>query len=309
MHNIALQATSCYNSVTIKMLTSAMLQASARVRHIHWRNVSMSTLPPHAQNDNTYPVPATSGIYKITCIPTGKIYIGSSVNVRDRRTSHFGSLRQNKHANLHLQRAWNKYGESAFTFEVLELVLPISLTAREQYWLNKLKPFNRRGFNILPIAGSPSGYKHTPEAIDKIRASNSRRKLSTESIEKIRQANTGKKYLPGRAKSPEHREKLRQARLGTKLSPETREKVRQAGIGRYRSPEAIEKQRQSVLGRKKSPEAIEKYRKIAQERWKLSPAEIESIQIDHDSGMTYRQIIKKYGIGGTRLAKILRGEV
>jgi len=53
-----------------------------------------------------------------------------------------------------LQAAWNKYGPDVFTFEVLEYVLPMSLTAREQYWFEKLKPFDKKGFNLDRVAGS-----------------------------------------------------------------------------------------------------------------------------------------------------------
>lgn len=103
--------------------------------------------------------PLASGIYKITCLANKKIYIGSATNLRKRRNSHLHALRQNKHENSILQRTWNKYGEQSFTFEVLELVLSVLLTAREQYWFNKAKPFDKKGFNLLREAGSPLGIK------------------------------------------------------------------------------------------------------------------------------------------------------
>jgi very-short-patch-repair endonuclease len=89
------------------------------------------------------------------------------------------------------------------------------------------------------------GYRHTPEA-----------------REKIRQANIGKQI------SPEHREKLRQARLGHKASPETREKISQFRRGHKLSPEQREKRRQMMfgikphLGCKHSPETCEKLRQL-----------------------------------------------
>lgn len=68
-------------------------------------------------------IPQTSGIYKWTCTTTRKIYVGSAVNLRMRWYNHKTSLRKNKHVNSLLQRAWNKYGEECFVFEVIELVL------------------------------------------------------------------------------------------------------------------------------------------------------------------------------------------
>ncbi len=265
----------------------------------------MDTIPPRVNYGYYSFIPQTSGIYRIVCTITTKFYIGSAINLRDRCQRHFWALRQNKHENQHLQRAWNKYGEQSFTFEVIELVLIPFLIEREQFWFDKLSPFGKRGFNILPIAGSPLGYKHRPESIEKIRESNRRRELSPETLEKIRRANLGKRYPLGRTFSLEHREKLSQAKLGTSLSSETREKIGQASRGRKHSPEHIEKQRQAMLGREKSPEHREKLSQAAQDRWKRHPEEIEAIRSDYASGMTYRQLVKKYGIGTTQLVQIL----
>src|SRR6266702_5002666 len=103
-------------------------------------------------------IPATCGIYRITNTTNGMFYIGSAVNLYKRRGTHSYYLRRNAHHNPKLQAAWNKYGEASFTFEVVEFVLvPELLTAREQYWLETLKPFGRKGFNIARIAGSSLG--------------------------------------------------------------------------------------------------------------------------------------------------------
>ncbi len=171
-------------------------------------------------------IPAASGIYKITCTANKRTYVGSAINLRRRRKDHFSKLRENKHSNLHLQRAWNKYGEQSFAFEVLDLVLPMSLTAREQYWFNKLRPFGRRGFNIAHDAIS--------------------NKPSSETREKMRQAALGRKM------SPEARERMRLAQIGKKHLPEAIEKIRQGNLGKKMSPESIEKRQQSRWGRREA---------------------------------------------------------
>lgn len=61
-----------------------------------------------------------SGIYKIKNTKDGKVYIGSSVDVVDRLYKHRYKLKNNKHFNLHLQRAWNRDGEESFVFEKIE---------------------------------------------------------------------------------------------------------------------------------------------------------------------------------------------
>lgn len=213
----------------------------------------MTTLSPHANNGNSSPLPLTSGIYKITCTVTGKFYIGSALNLRRRRHSHFSELRKNQHHSIYLQRAYNKHGADAFIFEVLELVLPMSLTAREQYWLDKLKPFGRKGYNIAREAGSSLGIKQSPEHIEKHRQALLGRKHPPEELEKMRRFK----------RTPEHNEKVRQSHLGSKRSPESRERMRQAQqghAGHKLTSENKEKLRQANLGRVKSPEEIEKMR-------------------------------------------------
>ncbi len=63
-------------------------------------------------------------VYQITfpgC--SHKRYIGSGIagtSGRDRQ--HIKTLRRGKHHNSHLQNAYNKYGEEAIRFEVVEVV-------------------------------------------------------------------------------------------------------------------------------------------------------------------------------------------
>ncbi len=117
-------------------------------------------------------IPRTSGIYQITCTPTGKIYIGSAIDLHLRRQQHLADLRASRHVNRHLQNAWNKHGEAAFVFSVIELVLSSFLLEREQYWLDKRKSYDqKKGFNISPTAGSSIGIKRSAETREKVRAS------------------------------------------------------------------------------------------------------------------------------------------
>ena len=50
-----------------------------------------------------------------------KSYIGSSKNLYQRLLKHFALLRHNKHENVYLQNAWNKYGESSFEWFIIEI--------------------------------------------------------------------------------------------------------------------------------------------------------------------------------------------
>ena len=62
------------------------------------------------------------GIYKIINTVNGKYYVGSSNHVHRRKRRHHGDLRLGLHYNEHLQRAWNKYGESNFDFVLVESI-------------------------------------------------------------------------------------------------------------------------------------------------------------------------------------------
>ena len=233
----------------------------------------MDTLSHSAQNGN---IPTTSGIYKITCTANKKVYLGSTKNLRTRCRDHCNKLRTNKHHNPKLQAAWNKYGEESFIFEVLELVLPVSLTAREQYWFKKLNPFGRKGFNIARDAASPPnvrGVKRSPEFRENMRVRmlgntyGVGRKNTPQSIEKTRQTHLGIKH------TPEEVANMRQARwvnrLDRTVSLETRERMRQAHTGLKQSPETIEKRRQTNLAKKSRSEDIERIVKPGVEQWTL----------------------------------------
>lgn len=149
-------------------------------------------------------VPHSSGIYRITCTANGKIYIGSAMDFNKRWKNHRVGLNNNNHSNRHLQAAWNKYGKDAFIFEIIEFVMPWSVLDREQYWLDKLKPYNRTiGFNIAENATAPTAgltfTRNIPvsdETKAKLRAANIGKKQSPETIEKRMLKIRGKKQPP-----------------------------------------------------------------------------------------------------------------
>ena len=60
------------------------------------------------------------GVYMIKNKINGKFYIGSSVDITYRWARHKRQLRNGNHHSIHLQRAWDKYGEENFEFKVIE---------------------------------------------------------------------------------------------------------------------------------------------------------------------------------------------
>ncbi len=71
-----------------------------------------------------------------------------------------------------------KYGYSKFRLEILEYCSVENLLEREQYYIDLLKP----EYNILAVAGSSLGYKHTKETIAKFKL----RKHTEDTLDKFR---------------------------------------------------------------------------------------------------------------------------
>lgn len=91
----------------------------------------------------------TCGVYKIVNIVNGKIYVGSSNDIKKRWYQHQKSLKDGIHGNPYLQNAWNKYGSQSFKFEIVEECEPAMQFEREQFYLNELNPFGDNGYNIV----------------------------------------------------------------------------------------------------------------------------------------------------------------
>jgi len=93
------------------------------------------------------------GIYEIRNEVTGEVCIGSSKNTKGRMQGHKILLRKNEHHNKPLQRAWNKYGEKAFSFKHIETVYyKTYLFIRERDWINELEEAGVSLYNIgIPV--------------------------------------------------------------------------------------------------------------------------------------------------------------
>ena len=81
-----------------------------------------------------------SGIYKITCIKTGEIYIGKSVDIKSRWQQHCKSAFNCgtiAHSLLHTKM--KQYGIENFTFELVEQVPKEQLSEREKFYIDFYK--------------------------------------------------------------------------------------------------------------------------------------------------------------------------
>jgi len=150
------------------------------------------------------------GIYRWVNTVNQKTYIGSAIDLRVRFYVYYSTSRLVS-SNMAIYKAILKYGYFAFNLEILEYCDPDKVVAREQYYIDLLKP----EYNLLKVAGSSLGFKHTEETLKKFKV----RKLSDEARANLIVSSTG------RVLSEEVKAKISAARKGVKLSTETREKL------------------------------------------------------------------------------------
>ncbi len=153
-----------------------------------------------------------SGVYRWINNSNGKSYVGSSIDLVSRFYSYFSLKYLEEQTTSLICKALLKYGHSAFTLDILEYCEPSETIAREQYYIDLLKP----EYNILKVAGSSYGHKRSDEAKLKISKYRSGSTLSLETKEKIAAAMLGRKHsaesiikMKNRVLSTQHLTKLR----------------------------------------------------------------------------------------------------
>ena len=99
------------------------------------------------------------GIYSIENLVNHKFYIGESTRIYGRWEDHISQLRGNRHGNIYLQRAWNKYGEENFKFSIVEICKPKQRLKREKYWVKFYDSFYN-GYNMNEGGENPQYLKN-----------------------------------------------------------------------------------------------------------------------------------------------------
>lgn len=174
-----------------------------------------------------------SGIYAIINRTANKVYVGSAVSVKQRWHLHRSHLRRGISNSRRLQSAWNKHGEEAFSFYMLEAVEKSRLIEREQLWIDGLMAANPHiGYNIRENAGSMLGFKHSDETLRRMskgHAGVKRGPISKEHQRKMVEAAAKVTRGKSRIFTPEHCARLSEAnRRKAPASPETRAKMANA---------------------------------------------------------------------------------
>lgn len=179
-------------------------------------------------------------IYKIINTVNGKFYVGSTTNTRERFRTHRNRLRKGKHHTKHLQSAWNKYGETAFIFHVIETVPEgQSLREAEDRWLaehvGQPHCYNKSKYSDTPMRGIA---KEDHPSFGRPKSEEERQAISRTLKEFYAQDITNHPRF-GKEHSEETKEKIRQAKLssptrawlGKERSEETKAKIGDAQRG------------------------------------------------------------------------------
>jgi len=196
------------------------------------------------------------GIYKIENLVNGKLYIGATTrSFMERWSKHKSDLKKQRHGNIHLQRSWDKHGETNFKFEILENInnpSPKLLSEKEEYYAKLLKSY----YNIAPFDRPFSityGRKLSPEHIEKLRKCQLGRIWTDEERKKLSISLKGHYQPPC---TPEHRKHLSDALKGKSKKPFSEEHRRNIsiskmgiGLGRTVSKEVIEKISKNRMGK------------------------------------------------------------
>jgi len=186
-------------------------------------------------------------IYKIRNVVNEHYYIGSTVDSRKRFWEHRKDLRLGKHVCIRLQRAWDKYGEDCFKFEIVEqLAGRDELYPAEQKWLDEHYGAEYC-YNVSANADSPMR-DATPEMRARLSAkakawheANEHPRLGVELTEETKQRISEGRIA--KTSGPNH------YRYGKTVSPEVRAKISAAQKGVPKEP-----------GRKASAEGLAKIR-------------------------------------------------
>ncbi len=123
------------------------------------------------------------GIYLWYNNINNKFYIGSSINLYNRLYTYF-SLKILSNNNMLIYKALLKYGYENFSLMIIEIISNnknINILEREQYYFNLLNPT----YNILKNSHNSTGFKHSPETIEKMKNNtNSKNQIMSDTAKK-----------------------------------------------------------------------------------------------------------------------------
>ena len=164
------------------------------------------------------------GIYRLINLTNNKSYVGQSINVHTRITTHFRNLHKNKHVNIHMQNAWN-INNGNFDFEILKYCDTADLDQLEDYYIKLFKSNDSElGYNIRIDNKSNRGLKWTDSQRIKMNLAIENNPwfhnhtIPKETIEKAHKATKGSKWTEDMCKKHSVRMKGLKVKDTSKMS-------------------------------------------------------------------------------------------
>lgn len=189
-----------------------------------------------------------TGIYKITS-PTGKIYIGQSVDIKNRWSQHKFELGY-KHIKSKLKNSFKKHSFENHKFEVQEECPVELLNNRERFWQDYYNVLGPNGLNLLLVESSLETKVYSEESKHNI----------SQSLKKYNSSLTEEQRV---VKNRKTSESMKGITLGRKHTEETKLLLSKRNTGKKHTPEAIEKIRQAS----KSRIITEEFREAVRKAW------------------------------------------
>jgi len=100
------------------------------------------------------------GIFQVKNLKSGKVFIGSGLNLQGKINSCKFQLALGTHMNKALQEDFDETGINNFSFEIIEYLKPEEdikkdyaddLKMLKEMWVEKLQPFDGRGYHKRKI--------------------------------------------------------------------------------------------------------------------------------------------------------------
>lgn len=156
------------------------------------------------------------GVYAWVNNINNKVYIGSGDPLYTRLSDYYQPWYLISRSNLHIVRALNKYTMANFSLYILEYTNSDNIISCEQNWINSLDP----EYNINPSAGNSKGYKHTDEALEKMR-NLSLGRTHTEEVKRLMSEDRKGENNPffGKKHKPETIERFKEIAFNRELLP------------------------------------------------------------------------------------------
>lgn len=188
-------------------------------------------------------------VYLIKCRKTGDGYVGSGADATGRWDHHRQMLRKGEHCNPNLQRAWDRFGATAFSMEIVDYCSDTRRAALEQEWIEEYGTYN--------LQPALKGCEFAPSTREKMSAAAKKRYAEGRNGGLLRGGNTvvrSEKRLAALANGRSKRREMEINGVCSHHSEETKSKIAAA----LRTPKNRRKTSLRFKGKKQSAEQVRK---------------------------------------------------